>query len=172
MLYNNVRSWCKWDKPTPASPKASLHPKTVICIWWYWKGVPYYKFLLESWMINFNKYCSQLDQLKAVLDEKCLESVNRKLIILHQDNARLHVSLMTRQKLLQLDWEVLIHLLYSPDMALSDFHVVQSLQNSLNGKNFSSLKTAKGTCNSSLLKNIKSLGKMELWICLKNGWRW
>ena len=43
-------------------------------------------------------------------------------------------------------------------MALSDFHVVQSLQNSLNRKNFSSLKTAKGTCNSSLLKNIKSLG--------------
>ena len=43
-------------------------------------------------------------------------------------------------------------------MALSDFHVVQSLQNSLNRKNFSSLKTAKGTYNSSLLKNIKSLG--------------
>ena len=37
---------------------------------------------------------------------------------------------MTRQKLLLLGWEVLIHLLYSPDIVTLDFH----LQNSLNGK--------------------------------------
>ena len=43
---------------------------------------------------------------------------------------------MTRQKLLQLGWEVLIHPLYSPDIAPSDFHLFQSLQNSLNRKNF------------------------------------
>ena len=30
--------------------------------------------------------------------------VNRKLIIFHQDNARLHLPLMTRQKLLHLSW--------------------------------------------------------------------
>ena len=47
---------------------------------------------------------------------------------------------MTRQKLLQLDWEVLIHLLYSPDIAPLDFYLFQSLQNSLNGKNFNSLE--------------------------------
>ena len=54
--------------------------------------------------------------------------------------ARLHVSLKIRQKLLQLDWEVLIHLLYSPDIAASDSHLFQSLQNSPNGKNFNSLE--------------------------------
>jgi len=37
---------------------------------------------------NSNKYCSQLDQLKAALDKKCPELVNRKCIIFHQDNAR------------------------------------------------------------------------------------
>ena len=166
-----MRSWCKWDKPTPASPKASLHPKTVICIWWYWKGVPYYKFLLESWMINFNKYCSQLDQLKAVLDEKCLESVNRKLIILHQDNARLHVSLMTRQKLLQLVWEVLIHSQYWLNVAPSGFHLFWPLQNSLNGKNFNSLEDCKRHLEEFFAQKNKSTGKMELWSCLKNGRR-
>ena len=58
---------------------------------------------------NFNRYCSQLDQLKAALDRKHPELVNRKWIISPQGNTRLHVSLMTRQKLLQLDWEVMIH---------------------------------------------------------------
>ena len=94
-------------------------------------------------MINSNKYCSQLDQLKAALDGKRLELVNRKCIIFHQYNARPHVSLMTRQKLLQLGWEVVIHPPYSPDIAPSDFHLFRSLQNSLNGKNFNSLEDCK-----------------------------
>ena len=46
---------------------------------------------------------------------------------------------MTRQKPLQLGWEFLIHPLHSPDIAPSDFHLFQSLQNSLNEKYFNSL---------------------------------
>ena len=107
------------------------------------EGNSYYELLPESQTINSNKYCSQLDQLKAALDEKCPELVNRKCIIFQQDNARPHVSLMTRQKLLQLGWEVLIHLPYSPDIEPSDFHLSQSLQNSLKGKNFNSLEDCK-----------------------------
>ena len=113
-----------------------------MCIWWDWKGVLYYELLLENQTIN-SKYCSQLDRLKAALDEKRPELVNRKRIIFHQDNERPHVSLMTRQKLLQLGWEVLIHLPYSPDTAPSDFHLFRSLQTSLNGKNFNSLEDCK-----------------------------
>ena len=175
ILYNNVewkRLWGKWNDLPPTTPKAGLHPKKVIlCIRWDWNGVLYYELLPENQMINSNKYCSQSDQLKAALDEKSLELVNRKHIIFHQNNTRLHVSLMTRQKLLQLGWEVLIHLLYSPDISPSDFHLFRSLQNSLNGKNFNSLEVCKGTWNSSLLKKIKSFGKMEVRSCLKNGRR-
>ena len=50
---------------------------------------------------------------------------------------------MTRKKLLQLGWEVLIHPPYSPDIAPSDVHFFWSLQNSLNGKNFNSLEDCK-----------------------------
>ena len=71
------------------------------------------------------------------------ELVNRKCIIFHQDNTRPHASLMTKQKLLQLGWEVLIHPPYSPDIAPSDFHLFWSLQNSLNGKNVNSLEDCK-----------------------------
>ena len=176
ILYNNVeqkRSWGKWNEPPPATPKAGLHPKkAMLCIWWDWKGVLYYELLLEYQTINSSKYCSQLDQLKAALDEKRPELVNRKCIIFHQNTARLQVSLKTRQKLLQLGWEVLIHPPYSPDIARSDLHLFRSLQNSLNGKNFNSLDDCKkGTWNSSLLKKLKSFGKVELWSCLKNGRR-
>ena len=134
ILYNSVerkRSWGKQNEPPPTTPKAGLHPKKVmLCIWWDWKGVLYYELLPENQTINSNKHCSQLDRLKAALDEKHLELINRKCIIFHQDTARLRVSLMTRQKLLQLGWEVLIHPPYSPDIAPLDFHLFRSLQNS------------------------------------------
>ena len=115
----------------------------MLCIWWDWKGVHYYERLPENRMIDSTKYCSQLDQLKAALNEKRPELVNRKRIIFHQDNARPHVSLMTRQKPLELGWEVLIHPTYSPDITPSDIHLFQSLWNSPNGKNVNSLEYCK-----------------------------
>ena len=106
LLYNNVerkRSWGKRNEPPTATPKADLHPeKVMLCIWWDWKGVLYYELLPENQTINSNKYCSQLDQLKAALNEKLLELLNRKCIFFHQDTTRPHVSLMTRQELLWL----------------------------------------------------------------------
>ena len=104
--------------------KAGLHLKKVTsCIWWDWKGVLYYELLLENQVTNSNKYCFQL---KTAPNEKYPELFNRKCIIFHQDNARAHVYLMTRQKLLQLGWEVLIHLSYSPDIVSLDFHLFWS----------------------------------------------
>ena len=134
----------------------------MLYIWWDWEGVLYYELLPENQTINSNKYCSQLDQLKAALDEKRPELVNTKRIIFHQDNARPHVSLMTRQKLLQLGWEVLIHPPYSSDIAPSGFHLFRSLQNSLNGKNFNSLEDCKMHLKGFFAQKDKEFGKMEL----------
>ena len=50
---------------------------------------------------------------------------------------------MSRQQLLQLGWEVLTQLLYSPEIVPLDFHLFWSLQNSLNGKNFHYLEDGK-----------------------------
>lgn len=93
--------------------------------------------------INTIKYCSQLDSLKAAIDEKRPELANRHGVIFHQDNARPHVSLTTQQKLVKLGWDVLPHPPYSPDLAPSDFHLFRSLQNYLNGKTFTSLEECK-----------------------------
>ena len=131
----------------------------MLCIWWDWKGVLYCELLLENQTINSNQYCSQLDQLKAALNKKHPELVKRKRKIFHQDNARLHVCLMTKQKLLQLGWEVLIHLPYSPDIAHLDLHLFWSLQNSLNGKNFNSLEDCKRHLEQSFAQKDKKFGE-------------
>ena len=60
--------------------------------------------------------------------------VNRNGVIFHHDNATPHTFLTTRQKLLRLGWEVMLHPPYSPDHAPSDYYLFRSLQNSLNDK--------------------------------------
>ena len=75
---------------------------------------------------------------------------------------------MTREKLLQFVWEVLINLPYLSYISPLDIHLFQSLQNSLNGKKFSiPWKTVKGTWKSSLIKKIKSLGRWNYEVAWK-----
>ena len=60
--------------------------------------------------------------------------INRGRIVFHQDNARPHTSLVTRQKLRELGWEVLLHPPYSPDLAPSDYHLFLSMANELGSR--------------------------------------
>jgi len=112
IVYINVerkRSWGKQYEPPLTAPKAGLHLKKVmLCIWWDWKGIVYYELLPHNQTINSDKYCSQLDRLKAAI-EKRPELANQKGVVYYQDNAGPHVSLHTRQKLMQLGWDVLPH---------------------------------------------------------------
>ncbi|GFX77197.1 histone-lysine N-methyltransferase SETMAR [Trichonephila clavipes] len=63
------------------------------------------------------------------------ESINTtKSAVFQQDNARPHRSVVTRQKLWELGWEVLMHPPYSPDLAPSDCHLFMAFQNFLNDK--------------------------------------
>ena len=95
---------------------------------------------------------------EASLNEKHPELVNINCRIFHQDNSRPHVSLMTRQNLLQLGWEVLIHLPCSLDISPSNFYFFWSLQNSLNGKNFNFLEDCKR-----YLKQFLAQNDQEFW---------
>ena len=74
---------------------------------------------------------------------KSIQNYSTENILFHQDKARTLVSLMNRQKLLKLDWEVLIHLQQSTNIVPSDFHLFSSLKNYLNGKNFMSQEDCK-----------------------------
>ncbi|EFN78799.1 hypothetical protein EAI_12677, partial [Harpegnathos saltator] len=52
--------------------------------------------------IRMELYCRQLDRLYKTIKQKHPELVNRKGVVFQHDNSRLHTSLVTRQKLLQL----------------------------------------------------------------------
>jgi len=133
IVYNNVerkRSWEKRNEPPLATPKADLHPKKIM-LWWDWKGILYYEFLSNNETINSKKYCSQLDELKTAIEQKRPEIANRKGVVFHQDNAR-HVFLITRQKLLELGWNVPIYQTSRPLISTYFDHY------KINGKNFNS----------------------------------
>ena len=82
-----------------------------------------------------------------------------------------HIALMTRQKLLQLSWEVLINLLYSPDSAPLYFHLFRTLQNSLNGKNCSSLEEYKRHLEQFFAQKDKKFGEARIMTLPENGRR-
>ena len=108
----------------------------ILSVWWDWKGVVMFELLPRNQTINSGVYCRQLNKLNATVKEKRSELVNRKGVIFYHDNVTPHASLGTRQKLLRLYWEVILHPPYSPDLAPSDYYLFRSLQNSLNSKTF------------------------------------
>lgn len=106
-----------------------------ILIWrWCWVyGDIGKEFILKFRMINLNKY-SQLGQHKTVINEKYPELFKRKVLIFYQDYIRIHIFLMNRQNLLQLDWKVSSYLLYSSDITSLDDHLFYSQENFYNWK--------------------------------------
>jgi len=59
-----------------------------------------------------------------------------KGVLLLHDNARPHTAHLTINTIRQLNWEVLEHPAYSPDLAPSDFHLFGPLKNALRGRRF------------------------------------
>ncbi|GFV28849.1 histone-lysine N-methyltransferase SETMAR [Trichonephila clavipes] len=83
-------------------------------------------------------YCQQLDRLKLAKDQKWPKLDNRTGIVFHQDNARPHTSVVTRQILWEFGLEVLRHLPYSLDLVPSDYHLFFTWQNFLSDKKLGS----------------------------------
>ena len=89
--------------------------------------------LLQNTNVTAAYYCGQLQRLSLEIERK--RPRHRKISLLH-DNARPHVATMTCQKVLHLGWEVVPHPAYSPDLAPTDFHLFQALQNFLTTKKY------------------------------------
>ncbi|GFY00847.1 putative DD34D transposase [Trichonephila clavipes] len=88
--YDNIvrkRSWSKCDEAAQMVAKPGLISR-------------------KCQTLNSDVYCQQLERLKLVIDQKRPELANRSGVVFHQDNARPHTSVVTHQKLWELDWKV------------------------------------------------------------------
>jgi len=109
--------------------------------------------------------------LRQAIERKRSELINREGVVFHHDNARLHTSLATRQKLKELGWKILTHPFYSSDLASNCHSSLKTEQNFLNGVKLTS-KEVKIICRSFSPRNHKSSTVTGLWFYLKNGRRW
>ncbi|GFT25385.1 mariner Mos1 transposase [Trichonephila clavipes] len=144
--YNIVRkrSWSKCGEAAQTMAKPGLTARMVLlCTWWDWKGIVYLELLPQGQTLNSDLYCQQLDRLKLAMDQKWPQLANRRGVVFHQDNSKPHTSVVTRQNLLGLGWEVLMHPSLSPDLAPSDYHLFLALQNFLTGKKLGSREDCK-----------------------------
>ena len=72
----------------------------------------------------------------AVLRKHYPAIVNRKRVVVQQDNARSHTQKMTMDKIKEFDGiELLPHPPYSPDLALSDYYLFRSMAHFLEADN-------------------------------------
>lgn len=146
--YDNPKRRKSWGKPghaSTSSAKPNIHgSKLLLCIWWDQQGVIYYELLKTNETITGDRYRLQLMRLSRALKEKRPLYAQRhdKVILLH-DNARPHVAKPVKTYLETLQWEVLPHPPYSPDIAPSDFHLFRSMAHGLADQRFHSYEEAK-----------------------------
>ena len=94
----------------------------MLSVWWDCKGIIHYELLQRGETINLTQYCAKLGRLNEAIPKELPELTNRKGVVFHHDNAQPYTSLITRNKLTSLGWEVLMHPPYNSNLAPSDYH--------------------------------------------------
>jgi histone-lysine N-methyltransferase SETMAR len=80
--------------------------------------------------VNSASYCEVLLKLRDANGRKHPGQLAR-CVLLHHDNARPHTARETHERIQELQWELLEHPPYSPDLAPSDFHLFVPLKKPL-----------------------------------------
>jgi histone-lysine N-methyltransferase SETMAR len=85
--------------------------------------------------VNSASYCEVLMKLRDAIRRKPPCQLARG-VLLHHYNARPHTAWATQEGIQELQWELLEHPPYSPDLGPSDFHLSGLLKTHLDGKHF------------------------------------
>jgi histone-lysine N-methyltransferase SETMAR len=93
-------------------------------------GVPLAHFQKHGENVNSASYCEILLKLRGAIHRKQPSQLARG-VLLHNDNARPYTAQTTPERIQELQWELLEHLPYIPDLAPSDFHLFGPLKTTL-----------------------------------------
>ena len=114
--------------PTPKYSKCKkLLEKLSPQFFWDQDRILLIDYLPRGQTINTEYYSSLLVQVKDILKEKCHGKVTKGVLFLH-DNAPARWALATQKKMAYLSFQRLDHPPYSPDLALSDYHLFSGLK--------------------------------------------
>ena len=134
VLYaNNIhrRQWLSPGQAGVPTPRTGLLvKKAMLCVWWNIRGIVHWEILPRNTTITAAIYCHQLDWVAEKLRGK-----QWRVWYLH-DNARPHIARSTHDKFLVLEWEVIPHPPYSPDLAPTDYHLFRLLSHHLADRTF------------------------------------
>lgn len=151
VYYDNPDKRNQWLDPgqvaEPVAKRERFSQKAMLCVWWNYEGVVHFELVPNNRAINAELYSAQLDRMHSALAKKYPSLVNRKRVLLQQDNAAPHSARRTKEKLKELDSiELLPHPAYSPDLAPSDFHLFRSMAHYLRGRRFSDIDEVHSAC--------------------------
>jgi len=99
-------------------------------IFWDLDSILLIDYLPKGQTINAEYYLSLLVQLKDILKEKRPGKITKGVFFLH-DNGPAHRALATQKKLAYLGFHYLDNAPYSPDLALSDYHLFPGLKKTI-----------------------------------------
>jgi histone-lysine N-methyltransferase SETMAR len=119
------------------NPSEKSAEKFLASNFWYQDGIILIDYLPKGQTINANYYTSLLVQLKDILKEERRGKFTNFVSSLH-DNASAHRTITTQKKLAYLGFHFLDHPPYTPDLALSDYHLFSGLKKLSNFLLFSS----------------------------------
>ena len=105
--------------------------------------------------IEQNLYIAQLHRVNEAIQQKRPDKQGQ-VILLH-DNVGPHVARTLKAALQELDWEILQHSPYSPDLAPTDYHIFRTLSNEMRSVTFDNDKDLENWLN-----NFKS-GSSNFW---------
>ena len=164
------KSWVDPAQPSTSSSRSNRFGwKMMLCVRWDQEGVIYYELLKPGETVNAHRY-QQLIKLHRALREKRPHYRKRhdKLIFLH-DNAPSPTSTMVQNYLETLNWEVLPHPAYSPDLASSDYHLFSSMGHALLSGTSILTKTSENGLMSGLPRKMKNFFGVVYTNCPKDG---
>ncbi|XP_029639565.1 histone-lysine N-methyltransferase SETMAR-like [Octopus sinensis] len=132
ILFDNSRRTGQWSDAGESpehNPKPPLHLKDLmVALWWSTKDVIHYSFLQQGKTVTATSYCQETDCMHEKLKKKRPRLVNRDGPILLHDNAQLHTSQATVHKLQSLNYEILVHPLYSSDITPTGYHIFKHFE--------------------------------------------
>ncbi|XP_015784703.1 histone-lysine N-methyltransferase SETMAR-like [Tetranychus urticae] len=134
--------WVKDRSELSQRPTSSRRDKKIMAsVFWDSRGIIKIFWLDDGETVNGDLYRSQLEEIDPLIRERNPQQTRRPLFL--QDNARPHTAQLTKEKIKELNWAMVLHPPYSPDLAPSDYFLFSNLKRFTRGKRFSDFNELK-----------------------------